>query len=982
MRFQLLSVAAVCLSVQTGLAVFLDDAWKVDYHLALLGTPLQHTTFFHEPNANSKASLIYTLSEKGVIGAVNPRDGSLVWRQNLERPANSTNSHLRAGQNQDVVISALDNEVVAWSAADGRQVWSVGLGEAIQDLEILELDEGKEGVKVKDALILSGETRPQVARINAATGETKWTFVDESGDAPYQVSASTTEVFYITLHTTMLGGHKIKITSLDAPTGKKTNEYSLSSESEVSSTKDILSVGANTASPIIAWTDSSASTLKVNIIGTKAISSFPIEQVKGQTINKIAFHAPYHTNARSHFLVHFQTAEQHWAEVYHIDQRASKVSRAYSLPKLAGQGSFSTSSSDANVYFTRISESEVSVVSSASHGILSRWPVSSMGVVAKDAIPVHAVSEVSVKGDTVSASRSAVLLSSGDWIAVRDGQVSWQRPEALAHTVAAAWAFPPVNPDIVEDLKKEAHSTVISAYVHRVQRHISDLEHLSAFLGTIPGKVLHSLGVGEAPADTSSLTQNSFGYHKIVVCATDNGRLIGLDAGSRGQVMWNHGSAQAGEGIKKQQPTLHALPDGSILSLGRSKADELAMKQVDATTGQEVSNQLAMIKPDVQFSLSQTDPSGEVHGLAREGGAPLWRFKTEGDEEIISLESRPLGEPIASIGKVLGDRNVLYKYVNPNLLLIATGSKRTRTITINIVDSALGSVLYSTKHEDVDLTMPFASTVSENWFAYSLTVDTAGSDAKGYQLTIGELYESSVPNDRGPMLNASQGTLGYQPHVALQTFVIPEPISHMAVSQTSQGITSKELLVVLPESNAIMGIPRALLDARRPVGRNPSKDEQFEGLMQYTPLLEFDPKWLLTHAREVIGVTNITTSPALLESTSLVFAYGLDIFGTRISPSFSFDVLGKDFNKLQMLATVVALFIGTLIVAPMVSLHVQKRLYEYTNVLTGRSQAGQCTMAVLVIMCYSDTQIESKSVLQKPCECCAQRTLVLHRLWW
>ncbi|GAB7343506.1 hypothetical protein MBLNU457_1519t1 [Dothideomycetes sp. NU457] len=916
MRFSLLSIVAACLSVQTGLAVFLDDAFQVDYHLALLGTPLQHTTFFHEPNANSRASLIYTLSDKGIIGAVNPRDGSLVWRQNLGRVANSTNSHLRAGEGQDVVISALESEVTAWSAADGRQVWSVGFGEAVQDLEILELDEGRDGVKVKDALILSGETRPKVVRISAATGETKWTFVDESGDVPYQVSASTTEVFYITLHTTMLGGHKIKITSLDAHTGKKTNEYSLSSEGEVSSINDILSVGANTASPIIAWIDSTASTLKINIIGTKTVSSFPIEQAKGQSIKKIVFHAPYYTNARSHFLVHFQTAEQHWAEVYHIDQSASKVSKAYSLPKLAGKGSFSTSSSGANVYFTRISEGEVSVVSSASHGILSRWPISSMGVVAKDAIPVHAVSEVSVKGDTVSASRSAVLLSSGDWIAVRDGQVSWQRPEALAHTIAAVWAYPPVDPTIVDDLRKEAHSSVLTAYVHRVQRHIADLEHLPAFLRTVPSTVLHSLGIGEAPADTNTARQNSFGYHKIIVCATDNGRLIGLDAGSSGNIMWNIQSAEEGD---KGQTMLYSLPDGTVLKLAQTQAGQLR-EQINATTGQKVPEHFAITKPDVQFSLSQAGSSEEVHGYSQEGGSPLWTFKTKGDEEIITMVSRPLGEPVASIGKVLGDRSVLYKYVNPNLLLIATGSKKARTITISIVDSALGSVLYSTKHEDVDLNMPFAATASENWFAYSLTVDTAGSEAKGYQLTIGELYESSIPNDRGPMLNASQGSaLGYQPHVALQTFVIPEPISHLSVSQTTQGITSKELLAVLPESNAILGIPRAILDARRPVGRNPSKDEQFEGLMQYAPLLEFDAKWLLTHSREVIGVNNITTSPALLESTSLVFAYGLDIFGTRISPSFSFDVLGKDFNKLQMLATVIALFIGTLIVAPMVA---------------------------------------------------------------
>ncbi|KAG9584544.1 hypothetical protein KCU97_g10098, partial [Aureobasidium melanogenum] len=94
--------------------------------------------------------------------------------------------------------------------------------------------------------------------------------------------------------------------------------------------------------------------------------------------------------------------------------------------------------------------------------------------------------------------------------------------------------------------------------------------------------------------------------------------------------------------------------------------------------------------------------------------------------------------------------------------------------------------------------------------------------------------------------------------------------------------------------------------------------EMMEGLMKYTPVLEFDPKWYLNHQREVYGVETVTTSPAVLESTSLVFAYGLDVFSTRISPSFSFDVLGKDFNKLQMLATVAALAVATVAVAPLV----------------------------------------------------------------
>jgi len=88
--------------------------------------------------------------------------------------------------------------------------------------------------------------------------------------------------------------------------------------------------------------------------------------------------------------------------------------------------------------------------------------------------------------------------------------------------------------------------------------------------------------------------------------------------------------------------------------------------------------------------------------------------------------------------------------------------------------------------------------------------------------------------------------------------------------------------------------------------------------VRYSPVIEFDPKWYLNHQRDVVGVKDVITSPALLESTSLVFAYGLDIFGTRLSPSFSFDVLGSDFNKFQMLATVAALAVATFVVAPLV----------------------------------------------------------------
>ena len=311
---------AVCFLTQTSLAVFADEAWTIDYHYALLGEPQKDTTFFHQPNPASKASLIYTLSNKAVIGAVNPRDGSIVWRQWLDaRGEKVNNTFLRASEGEDTVVAGIGSQVTAWSASDGRLAWSKDTSGPVADVEILELEDGKTSQHNKDALVLSGGEHPEVQRLDARSGTVKWQYRIESGDVPYQVSASSTEVFAILLHKTMLGYFKIRVISLDPVTGQKTDEHTLSSESDLASADTIISVGANSASPIIAWTDATYSVLKINIIGTKGISSFNIDKHEGQAVESVQIHAPYHANSLAHFLVHFATAASHWAEVFHVD---------------------------------------------------------------------------------------------------------------------------------------------------------------------------------------------------------------------------------------------------------------------------------------------------------------------------------------------------------------------------------------------------------------------------------------------------------------------------------------------------------------------------------------------------------------------------------------------------------------------------------------------------------------------------------------
>jgi outer membrane protein assembly factor BamB len=169
--------ALVTTLIPAVLAVFEDEAWKVDYHHALVGLPQRHTTFFHRPQPNSKASLIYTLSELGLLGAINPKDGTLVWRQRLQ-PASSFNaSFLFPGDGQISVVSGVDGQVASWSAIDGKLIWTTEeLPGALVDLNSLEVP--STGLRKDVVGLFHQETTSTVRRLDGKTGQPLWQYID------------------------------------------------------------------------------------------------------------------------------------------------------------------------------------------------------------------------------------------------------------------------------------------------------------------------------------------------------------------------------------------------------------------------------------------------------------------------------------------------------------------------------------------------------------------------------------------------------------------------------------------------------------------------------------------------------------------------------------------------------------------------------------------------------------------------------------
>jgi hypothetical protein len=137
---------------------------------------------------------------------------------------------------------------------------------------------------------------------------------------------------------------------------------------------------------------------------------------------------------------------------------------------------------------------------------------------------------------------------------------------------------------------------------------------------------------------------------------------------------------------------------------------------------------------------------------------------------------------------------------------------------------------------------------------------------------------------------------------------------------------------VANDVNQIVTIPRRGLDPRRPLGAPSAADKQ-EMLVPYEPYMPQDPKRVVSHrnevsirpllrrsdclltwpSRQVLGISAVHSSPALLESTSIVLALGLDLFQTRVMPSGGFDVLPDSFNKLQLVLTIMGLTAGIVV---------------------------------------------------------------------
>ncbi|EXJ66078.1 uncharacterized protein A1O5_10692 [Cladophialophora psammophila CBS 110553] len=934
-------------------AIFADDAFHIDFHHALLGSPQPHTTFFHKPHSNTNASLLYTVSDKAVLGAVNPKDGSVLWRQPLAgQPIdNASSSFLVSGERDGQLVSGYDATVACWDALDGRLIWDYKLpeGTAIDGLQAIPLQGSVTDGVTQDFMVLAtptdSQTHTSVIRIAGDGSGQRWQHIDSSTahGSSVSIAATSKHIYYITVSHGLLTSNKAKVVTLDSATGHETSQTGVHVDAEPLGTNRRYAAASCSKFPFLISAERPFRSVKVSLLNNPKVLSLTLDE-KGEEIVDITVHADCDQAAATHFLLHIKGKTRQWAEVFHVNTKSGDVTKAYSLPATEEESIFTVSSYEATAFFIRSTESEVFLYSSESHGQLGRWKKTNFKT-SPGSFRSHATAEVVSRGKASYAVRVAEFSTSGDWSLIRNGELQWSRPEMLAYANIAAWDENGTPDALAEELDLESSVNPWMAYIHRLKRHLHDLTSLPEYLRSLPDSIL------KYTPDADAITRQNLVGTKVVIVATSRKEVIALDATTPGVLRWqsdlsgyipgdaemksvtvaggkasvylSNGSlivlnASNGSLIEYQPGTIpisHLIripgsPPPAVIKVGSDGVPHLAEDLVHVTA----------LEGNVVVTIS---PEGKAVGwTVGRNVEKTWILKPQEGMKIVHAVARAEHDPVASIGRVLGDRSVLYKYLSPNIALLLATS-HSGALTVYLIDAMTGAILHTATHSGV-LSSDIPAVISENWYAYTFTARDPFTSGLSNQLIISELYESSVPNDRG-LLSArtnysvfSVDGAAAKPHVISQSYTVAEPISHLAVSQTAQGITTRQLLATLPNSNAIIGIPREILDPRRPVERDPNATEREEGLTRYMPNLEFDPKYYLTHAREVMGIKDVLSSPSLLESTSVVFAFGHDVFGTAITPSMAFDVLGKGFNRVQLVLTVVALFVGVGALRPLV----------------------------------------------------------------
>lgn len=344
-------------------------------------------------------------------------------------------------------------------------------------------------------------------------------------------------------------------------------------------------------------------------------------------------------------------------------------------------------------------------------------------------------------------------------------------------------------------------------------------------------------------------------------------------------------------------------------------------------------------------------------------------------EEIVDV-AFPVSEDIVySRVSILGDDNILVKYLNPNMIVVCTATKTFEStssegasaiapqVYLNLIDVVSGNVLQRVVVDSA--TVPVRAHLMENFvllsywnsvskraeiltmglydgvigktdylpFASKPNVGSREHDEKTTykQASSGGTVQVSVENiEKDILLRSSY--LTSIPLVMQRTYLMPRKVMDIAHTLSRHGLTNKNILLTL-ESGEVYSLDFRILHPRRPIS-DPTASEKEEGLMRYGPIFPFLPQMTLTMENNLRPTgrypTKTLSAPSYLESEALVFVFGPrnDVLFTSVTPSQGFDTLSATFNYTALVGLISLLFVAVMVLRRMQRKTTLKRMWQ------------------------------------------------------
>ncbi|KAG7227007.1 hypothetical protein INR49_022353 [Caranx melampygus] len=544
------------------------------------------------------------------------------------------------------------------------------------------------------------------------------------------------------------------------------------------------------------------------------------------------------------------------------------------------------------------------------------------------------------------------------------GRVMWTREEALSDVVTMEMVDLPLTGTQAE-LEGEFGKKADGLMSMVLKRLSSQLILLQAWVGHL-WKLFYDARKPRSQVKNDvtieNLSRDEFNLQKMMVMVTASGKLFGIDS-KTGSILWRHYldniPSNAAFKLMVQRTTAHFPHPPQCTLLIKDKDTGLATLHVfnpifgkkshltPPTLPQPILQSLmlplmdqdyakVLLLIDDQYKVSAFPSTKNVLQQLQEMASSIFFYLVDSSQgrlsgyrlqtaivvdlsteliwevvvppevqRIVSVEGKRPNEHVHSQGRVMGDRSVLYKYLNPNLLAVVTEStdlhQERSFIGILLIDGVTGRIF----HEAVQRKArgPVHVVHSENWVVYEYW----STKSRRNEFSVIELYEGMELYNSTVFSSLDRP---HAPQVLQQSYIFPSAISTMEATLTEKGITSRHLLIGLP-SGGILSLPKMFLDPRRP--EMVSEQSREENLIPYAPELLIRTEWFINYNQTVLRVRGIYTAPSGLESTCLVVAYGLDIFQTRVYPSKQFDVLKDDYDYMLISSVLFALFFATMI---------------------------------------------------------------------